>query len=252
MPKLPRAIHAIVDEQVRRWNAERLSRAKDVPPRHWPVVVVSRQYGAQGAALARLVADGLSFPLWDREILHEIAQHSGALETLFASLDEHRRHGVIETISGLGPGPHVSASGYRVALLRVLHTLGAHGGAVIVGRGAQFVLGPDHALRVRAVAPLEERVRGLARRRGLSELEARQDVATIETERRNFIRDLFGRDDDEPAAYDLVVNTATVPLARAAALVLEAYRARFGSLPSEPGVAATTSTPSGTNHPTPR
>jgi hypothetical protein len=229
MQALPRPIQSIVEEQVRIW--ERRSRAEREAPRAWPVVTVSRQYGAQGAILAGEIASRLGFRLWDREVLWEIAQHSEAEEMLFATLDEHRRGALTKIFSEMRSGPHVSEGGYRLGLLRVVHAISEHGSAVIIGRGAQFILKPEAALRVRVVCPFEQRVQWVAERKGISKVEARKDVEKVEQERRGFIRDLFWRDDEEAIWYDLVVNTVTLEPPQAAEVVLAAYRARFGALP---------------------
>jgi cytidylate kinase len=47
-------------------------------------------------------------------------------------------------------------------LMRVIGAIGRHGKAIIVGRGANFVLPPENRFRVRIIAPLELRVNRVA------------------------------------------------------------------------------------------
>jgi cytidylate kinase len=229
MERSPRSVDAIVEEQVRRWLMEREKARKIEPSRPRPVVAVSRQYGARGAELARIVAGRLGFECWDQQIIHEIARNAHASEQLISSFDEHRRAVIWETVNSM-MHKDITASDYFRELGRVLHSIAAHGAAVIVGRGAQYMLDGESVLRVRAVAPLDRRIRGLVERKGIGEREARAELEEADRDRRDFIHDHYGRSIDEPADYDLIVNTGTLSLEAAAEIVVQAYKVRFGEL----------------------
>lgn len=226
MQRTPRSVDAIVEQQVQKWLQER-QRMQAQPPRPPPVIAVSRQYGALGAELANLVAQRMHFSFWDQEILHQIAKHAHVSERMVAAFDEHHRLTLVETVRSMMQGGPLSASEYFRELARVVHSIAAHGAAVLVGRGVQFMLPPDTVLRVRVVCPLEQRVHGLARRRGISDAAARAEIETVDADRHAFVMDHYGRDVEEPTAYDLVLNTGSVPLERAVSLVVAAYEARF-------------------------
>jgi cytidylate kinase len=226
MIKKTRTPQEIVEHQVQRWDREHRRHAIHKQQLR-AVITVSRQYGALGAHLGRLVADRLGYECWDQEILHEIARHAKAPRTMFESLDERKRNAVSLLIAVFGEKHHITAGDYMRQLLHVLHTIAQHGNAVIVGRGAQYVLEPTTALRVRTVCPLEDRVAGLAKRKGLSEKEAREACERIDRERRDFIRSHYDRDIEDPTGYDLIINTGTCSVDVAADIVISAYRSRF-------------------------
>ena len=79
-------------------------------------------------------------------------------------------------------------------LMKVIGTIGRHGSAVIVGRGANFVLPADACLRLRVIAPYEKRVANLARRYQIAEDEARKQVLKTDADRRSFSRKYFYAD----------------------------------------------------------
>ena len=106
--------------------------------------------------------------------------------------------------------------------MHVLATLGARGGAVILGRGSPFVLRPEHTLRVLVTAPAEFRARRLAKAQNLEEGEARRRLGEEERERLEFLRFHFGVSPDDPGLYDLVVNTAELGIDGASTLVVDA------------------------------
>jgi cytidylate kinase len=103
---------------------------------------------------------------------------------------------------------------------------------VILGRGAPFILAPDRALRVLVTAPLDARIARATRAGGVSPEEARAALAHEEAERRQFLGFHFHVDPDDARLYDLVVNTATLGVDDAAAVVVEALRRRFGAAAS--------------------
>jgi len=195
------------------------------PPR--PVVTISREAGSKGTTLGRLVAEKLGFHLWDQELVQRVAEQSGASEALFAAVDERARGAIQDLLAGILMGDAGTETEYQASLLRVIHAIGQHGSAVIVGRGAQFVLDPGRVLRVRVVGPIESRTRELAAARGISEREARVEVERIDRERLGFIRHHFHRNAADPSAYDLMVNADAIVPTRAVDIVVAAYEAKF-------------------------
>jgi cytidylate kinase len=220
MERTPRTVDQIVEQQVARWQLERARRREEARPH--PVITVSRQYGARGAAVAHAVAERLGYSYWNREIVEEIARHAQVSELLVRNFDEHHRASIVETVRSMTVGGRLSSSEYFRELALVVHGIAQHGDAVIVGRGAGFLV--PTAFRVRVVAPVDDRVRGLSERRGISASEARTQVADTDADRAAFVHDHYGRVVDDPAAYDLYVNTASFGVDGAADIVVAAFR----------------------------
>src|SRR5690606_3587358 len=77
--RTPRSLDALVNYQVQRWAAASSAPTRgESGPEHRPVITVSREYGTQGSALARLVAERFGFRVWDQELVHAIAEDAGA------------------------------------------------------------------------------------------------------------------------------------------------------------------------------
>jgi cytidylate kinase len=225
MKQTPRSVEAMVEAQVRKWEAERL--AAKQKPRHKPVITLSRTFGSRGAALGKLVADKLGFDFWDQELVHAIADHAHMPKKMFESLDEHRKDAVRTVIDTMTFSSSVTEGDYLHQLQRVVHTISEHGAAVIVGRGAHFVLPSSDALRLRIDAPLEHRVKSVVERHGVDEDAARRMIANEDEERRKFVRFHYDRDIAASTDYDLVLNSGTLGEAQMVDIVLVAYRARF-------------------------
>jgi len=61
------------------------------------------------------------------------------------------------------------------------------------------------------VAPLEGRIVTVAQSDGVDDKEARRRIETLDRQRADFIRKVFGRSVDDPLGYDLIVNEAALP-----------------------------------------
>jgi cytidylate kinase len=99
--------------------------------------------------------------------------------------------------------------------MKVIGTIEKHDQAVIVGRGANFILPPDKRLSVRLVAPLETRVKNVAKDFNVGTEEARRRVIRADSDRRAFIRKYFNSDIENPLNYDMVLNTGTLSIGTA-------------------------------------
>jgi cytidylate kinase len=219
----------MVEEQVRHWELKP-RRLQGGSPEVWPVVTISREFGTRGVAFGRRVAERLGFRCWDREIVTEIVRRLHTNPETVSTLDGHA-HDAIDDLLGVILGQAVIAADYGDQLRQIVGSIAQRGSAVIVGRGAQFLVDPQHALRVRLVAPFEHRVREVETRATLPFDEAARKVRAGDRDRVAFLRQHFGEDGSNPVHYDLLVNTGIYTPERADALVLMAYLAKFGQLP---------------------
>ncbi len=229
MKATPRPVGRLVDEQVHRWLAQQragatLEARPDVPR---PIVTVSRQAGANGTELAGHVATRLGYRLWDQELVQQIAAQTGTWDEALSVVDERARNAVEDLLCGILLGDAVTGEGYAERLGKLIRAIARRGSAVVVGRGAQFVVEPGSALRVRVVAPLEVRIHNTVVTRKLPEGQARALVEQIDRERLAFMRHQYRRDATEVCAYDLIVNSGALDLEAATDVIVSAYRAKF-------------------------
>jgi cytidylate kinase len=224
-----RSLGDLVTAQVLRWQAQ--ERRSPLPNKR-PCIAISRLPGSGAAELGQRVADALGYGFFGIEIVDQIARASGVRRELVADLDERVRAGLERWVADTLRVHSFDESDFLRELLRTLAALSERGQAVILGRGAAFVLPVERTLRVLVVAPYAARCERLAKARGLPAHEAEAQLAREDAERLAFLRKNFKLEPDEPDHYDLVVNTETLGAENAAELVLAAFRARF---PAERG-----------------
>ena len=223
---MPRTVEALVEHQARQWQLTRAERPGE--PRR-PVLTVSHLHGAGGEQLVARLAKELELEVFDREIVHRIAQTTQLSEQVVSALDDKAKAVLTEWLDGFASQHYLSSAEYRYQLARVVGAVAHHGGAIILGRGAHLVLRAGEALRVLVVAPLEARIARVMRREGIAERDARRQVLSVDAERRAFLMKHFHADLHDVGAFDLVVNTSVLGVAGAAAAVRAAAQGFEGA-----------------------
>ena len=125
-------------------------------------------------------------------------------------------------ISSLVYDRHLWPDEYLKDLMKVIGAIGEHGRAIIVGRGANFIISPENRFRLRIVAPQNVRVANVASTFDVTAEDAKRRIIRTESDRRAFIRKYFNADIADPINYDLVINTGALEIDRAVEAVIAA------------------------------
>jgi cytidylate kinase len=201
---------------------------REVPQQTRPFACVSREVGAGGEELAQRVADELAWQHLDQELLHYIAEGGRFTEAMLQHVDEARWNWWREVFGSFIEGHMPTQSEYVIELGHVLMAATRHAPAVIVGRGARFLLPRERGVSVRIIAPLEQRIDRIMRERSISRGEAAAYVSDTDTARNDFVRRFFHHDPADAHVYDLVINTELIDIPVATQLVAAECRRRFG------------------------
>ncbi len=205
-----KTIPRIIEEQVHRWQ---ITQKKKAPEKEGvSIVTLSREPGSGGRIVASRLAEKLAIDIFHQEVIHEIARSADVSATVLETLDERGLSTLEHWISSLVHERHLWPDRYMQHLMKVIATIGKHGRAVIVGRGANFVLPAEKRFAVRIVAPQAWRIENVSKEFDISSEDAKRRVMQTESDRRAFIRKYFNADIADPNNYDLVINTATLNL----------------------------------------
>lgn len=115
---------------------------------------------------------------------------------------------------------------------RLVAELGEQGHAVLVGRAAPAVLGQEcDAVHVKLVAPVAFRLELACLRLSLDPKEARDVLKRTDKNRARYHREYYDRDWDDPANYDMVLNTGRLGFDGASAAIVARAREQWGLEP---------------------
>ena len=192
-----------------------------------PFITLSRESCAGGSRLAQLIAEKFNartspaagWSLFGGNIINQMLQANHLPAELARFLPEDKVPEVNATIGEM-VGLHPSLWELVQKANATMQRLARGGHVILVGRGANFATaGIPGGFHVRLVAPVADRARYYAQRFGVSETEALLLNAKCDAARRRYVAAHFNTAIENPSSYDLVINTAHVPLEEAVELV---------------------------------
>jgi cytidylate kinase len=215
---------------------EHMETAQDVkrPARTGPYISISRQAGAGGLAIARIVGRQLGWDVLDKELLEFMAERYNMPRDMLEIVDETKANWFYDVLGSFLDARIVSHDSFVYHLERIVYLAALHGNVVFVGRGAQFALPRISGIAARVIKPKPLRVQALMARRQISQQQADGQVDELDKNRREFCRRHFHHDIENPAEYDVIINTERLSDHAAAELIVETFcRARRDNIPPE-------------------
>jgi cytidylate kinase len=191
-----------------------------------PYIAISRESGAGGEEIARLVGETLGWPVLDKQIIEFMAERFHVDRNILGLLDETKTNWIQETLGSLLDHRLISQDAYLAHLGQIILLAAYQGHVVVVGRGAQFFLPREHGLAVRIVALEKDRIAQIRQIGKTSEQEARRVMLEQEQGRNEFVRRYFHHDIDQPSLYDVVANSSSFKHEKTAELIVAVYRLR--------------------------
>jgi cytidylate kinase len=217
------SIVQFVKQQIRKWESGPAEKDRKSQVRI-PVITVSMEPGSGGSLVAQTVADRLGFDYFHRDIIQGIAKSAKIRASVIDTIEKERLTGIDDFIASLYKSQYLYPGIYMEHLLKVVNTIADHGNAIIVGRGANFILPPDERFSVRVVAPLEIRIQNVVRAYKVPAEKARKRVIGRESRRSAFIRKSYNADIADPQNYDLTINTGRMRIESAVDAVIAAVK----------------------------
>jgi len=184
------------------------------------IITVEREYGSGAGEIAQKIAERLGWKLWDQLLTCEIARLADCdqseverreerTDPLYYRLFKSFLRGSFEGSLNVTRLKLLDSDSILSITERVVQEVATAGNCVIVGRGSQYFLRDrDDTLRVFLYAPAEEKVCRLISR-GKSETEAVELVASVDSERAEFIKEYFAKEWPNRTLYHAMLNTAT-------------------------------------------
>jgi cytidylate kinase len=202
------------------------------------IVTVSNEYGCGALAIAQRIASELGYEYVDRQLPVVVAKRLNVSpEEVEANEDASPSLGERWLTSLELATPELAQASttkdFDEELLRAVQDAvreyAARGNAVLVGRGAGAILGPDPGVvRTFMHAPKDWRIEHIAAAMRVDPKTAEAEVERMDRARAAYLRDWYGVAFGDPHQHDLCIDTSRAGEAGAAALVVAAVRSRAG------------------------
>jgi cytidylate kinase len=186
------------------------------------VITISRQFGAGGLTLGKMVAEKFGYTFADTEIIKMVAEMANVSTNFVETIEKEAGGKFSKFISKTVSKPlvgrilkdergYIDEEIYLDYLVLIIAQMGDDGNAVILGRGSQYILN-DHpdAYHILLIDRFENRVRFMQKNYDLSQARATQVVKNEDKRRMNLYRKLSKSDYDNPILYHLVLNMGRV------------------------------------------
>lgn len=193
-----------------------------------PIITISRESGSGGRPIAHLVAKMLGKPweVYHKQIIEEMAKETKLQKDLIKEIDEHRIPFIEEVVADFFGKKYVTLSNYYKHLVKIISAIGHRGYAVIVGRGANYLL--PHALKVRVICEMQQRIKWIMEYEKMTKAQAIKRIEDSDEHRYDFEKTLYQHDIRKAHHYDLVIRTGPrLGIEAAADLIVFAAKKRF-------------------------
>jgi len=181
------------------------------------VITVSRQLGSLGTEIAQKAAEVLQYEFVDKEKIGKALAAYGLPEPEVERFDEKK--------PPLWDSLQMQRRKFLHFLQAVIYDYARKGRVILAGRGGQVLLRDiPGALHLRIVAPFEFRLRRFLEQQGGDEKQAARILRRTDRDSAGFLRSFFDVDWDDPALYDLVINSQKVSVEAAVQIIVEALR----------------------------
>lgn len=181
------------------------------------IITISRQMGTGAYAVSKELAKRLKYTLVDRAKVEELASQYGLTTEILERVDEKP------------PAYRTAEDRLQAANLTTMELIlldcAKKGNVILYGRGGQdLVKGMQNVLKVRFVAPFEDRVERFAEREWIDPELARELIRKSDHQLGGFIHFYFNRDWSDPLGYDLLFNTSQVSHATMVDCIMSAVK----------------------------
>ena len=197
------------------------------------VITISRQFGAGGITLGKMVADELGYTFADSDIIQRVAKEANVSTNWVESFEKEAGSKLSRFVSSMvskrlldrvlgDERGYLDEQIYLDYLVLIIAQFADEGDVVILGRGSQYILN-DHpdAFHVLLVDDLENRIKFMMDRYDLSRKKAERMVEHEDQRRINLYKRLGKSDFESPNLYHLVLNMGKTNLETAKGMICE-------------------------------
>ncbi len=189
------------------------------------IINIGRQFGSGGKEVAEKIGSSLGIRVYDNELISKAAEESGFSRELLERSDEKRS--VFSLFSFFGADRFGSTRNYMgdnelfKMQSEVIRGIAQKGPAVFVGRCADYVLRDMNRISVFITAPLEDRIKRVCERDGISPEDAESYMAKQDRTRETYYNYFTFGNWGVASNYDLCVDSSRLGIEGTARLIID-------------------------------
>jgi cytidylate kinase len=195
------------------------------------VITISRQFGAGGKTIGKMVADELGYNFADNDIIQMVAEAANVSPQFVESVEQEAGSKLSKVLTSMvskslvervlkSERGYIDEQLYIDYLVVIIAQIAEEGNVVILGRGSQYIL-HDHpdAYHVLLINELENRIKFMVDNYDLPYNKAARVVNFEDKRRMNLYRKIGKSDYDKPSHYHMVLNMGRLNVEKAAKMI---------------------------------
>ena len=195
------------------------------------VITISRQFGAGGRTLGKMISEELNYKFLDDVIIQAIAKEAKVTTDTVRSMERIAGGNLSKLFSGLINPQYISRvtggdKGYMDeeihldVLTKVIKELAEQDNVVLMGRGGQYILHDfENVFHLLLVSDIEHRIEFMRKYYDMTSEKAANAVKIGEKKRTALYKKMAKGDYNSPNHYHLTLNMSRLSLERALKLV---------------------------------
>lgn len=195
------------------------------------VITISRQFGAGGITLGKMIAESMGYTFADSDILQRVAKEANVSTHWVESFEKEAGSKLSRMISSMvskrwldrvigDERGYLDEQIYLDYLVLIIAQFADEGDVVILGRGSQYILN-DHpdAVHILLVNEFENRIQFIMEHYEMPRNKAERMVVNEDRRRVSLYKRLGKSDYENPQLYHLVLNMGRLDLETARDMV---------------------------------
>ena len=216
-----------------------------IHPSARPAVTISRMCGSGGRTVASELAEYLQshtssehhWTIFDKNLIEKVLEDHHLSKRIAEFFPEGHKFLFAETIEKLR-GLHPPTATIVKQTAETIWNLAASGYVILVGRAANAITEKlANVFHVRLVGSLENRIARVEEVYELGRSDAREFIKSQDAAKRQYMKEYFDRDIDDPLLYHMIINTDDISYENAARLIGEAVITASNRPPPENATA---------------
>ncbi len=208
------------------------------------VITISRQFGAGGITLGKMIAESLGYTFADSDIIQRVAKEANVSTHWVESFEKEAGSKLSRFISSMvskrwidrvlaDERGYLDEQIYLDYLVLIIAQFADEGDVVILGRGSQYIL-DDHpdTVHILLVDDFESRVKFIMEHYKMSYNKANRLVVSEDRRRMSLYKRLGKSDYENPRLYHMVLNMGRLDLETAREMACNLVAHKFALSPA--------------------
>ncbi|MDD3229937.1 MAG: cytidylate kinase-like family protein [Oscillospiraceae bacterium] len=195
------------------------------------IVTISREFGCNAREIARRLASRLNIPIYDKDLVDLTAEKAGLHRDIIAESDETADPKQNRLFNHFGYGSTTSffsEEAIKAQAAVICEIANKKNSCIMFGRCSDYILREyPNVLNFFLYAPLQNRVKHIAKTYQITERNAEKMIKRIDKQRHNYYKYVTGKNRGDREGKLLMLDVSAYGIEKSAELLCEVIRIRL-------------------------